>query len=373
MGSLIGIPFGIFIRFLYGWVQNYGLTLVIFTVLFRIILFPVSIKTQKNMARQALLHPKTLALKKKYGNNRERHQQELAKLHQEEGFSPFASCLPSIIQLVLFFGIIDVVYKPLKHILLIPKDLVQQGAEVLIQAGLKSKNTVELVIINVLNGQDTSFSGEVVDSLAAIFGDYTDSIQGLQMQFLGLNMAQVPTLGLNVTIIIPLLSGVTSLLMSIQTMQNQKKSGMLTADQPGGSMMKNMMYFMPILSTWIAFTFPIGIGLYWLVGNLCMILTNAIVYRIYTPEKMKLIVEAEKQSGKTKKKSRYALMMEQAMEQQKQKNGSSTTSTPTDVENEDGSVAVIVDGVEVPEEQLTNSQRIALARKRMAEKYGDDE
>lgn len=353
------MPFGWIMRALYSMITNYGMTLIVFTILFRALMFPVSVKTQKNTARQALLQPKLQKLKKQCGSDKQRYQQEMMKLQQEEGFSPFSSCLPMVIQMVLLFGIIDVVYKPLKHILAIPTDLIQKGTELLAEHGISNSNMIELQMVNIIRGSDQSVNAAVRDSLIDIFGNYSQSIYDFQMYFMGLNMGDKPVWGWNVTIIIPLLSGITALLMSFFTMQNQKKIGM--NQQAGNGMMNSMMFIMPVFSTWIAFNFPMGIGMYWMVGNICMIVTNMIVYRIYTPEKIRVIVEQEKKAGK-KKKSRYAQMMEGAMNQQ-DKNAPSAKQDQN----------IIVDGKEVSEQDLTSNQKIALARKRMAEKYGDDD
>ena len=124
--------------------------------------------------------------------------------------------------------------------------------------------------------------------------------------------------------------------------------------------MNAIMYIMPIFSVFIAFSFPLGIGLYWTVGNICMLAVNLIMYRIYTPEKMKEIAEKENLNKKKKKPSKYRQAMMAAMDNQK---GGDTKSKEK----------IVVDGKELDENELSSNQRIALARQRMKEKYGDSD
>lgn len=347
--GIFGTPLGWIMKFIYGFIHNYGLTLIVFTVLVRLLMYPLSVKQQKSTAKMQLFQPKIQKLQKQFGKDKQRLQEETMKLYEEEGYNPMGSCLPTIIQMVLLFGIIDVVYKPLKHLLGVSNDVITKATELLKDAGYKMTSMAELDIMNIIQGTSSKYSADMFNDVFS--ADVIQKIQDFDFNFLGLNLGQTPEWGWNVTIIIPLLSGITSLLISIMTIQNQKKLG----QQAGGGVMKGMMYIMPVFSTWIAFSFPIGLGLYWTIGNVCMLITNAILYTVYSPDKMKAQVEAElAEKKKNKKKSTYAKMVEMAKEQ----NGLSTKKT---AEKE----AVSTDG-------LTANQKIALARKRMAEKYGDD-
>ena len=110
--DIIGIPFGYLMSWIYSFVGNYAVAIVLFTLVTKIILFPVNYKTQKSAARTRLLNPKIEKLKKSYSNNPTKLQEEQQKLYQQEGINPMASCLPSIVQMLLLFGVLDVVYKP---------------------------------------------------------------------------------------------------------------------------------------------------------------------------------------------------------------------------------------------------------------------
>ena len=121
ISTLIGVPLGYLMRLIYSLCNNYAVAIIIFTLFTKILLFPVSYKTQKDAARRNLLNPKIQKLKKSFANNQERFQEEQQKLFQEEGINTFSSCLPMFIQMFILFGVIEVIYKPITHILNISK------------------------------------------------------------------------------------------------------------------------------------------------------------------------------------------------------------------------------------------------------------
>lgn len=350
--SFLGTPLGWIMKFLYWFIPNYGLTLVVFTLLVRLALFPLNIRQQKSTAKMALFQPKMQKLQKQYGKNKEKYQEELMKLYQEEGYNPMSSCLPMLLQMLVLFGIIDVVYKPLKHLLSIPKDTVEAAANILIEAGVKKSSYMELPIINAIQ---TGKVGDIVIDPSAFSGvfsaDVLEKIQHFQLNFLGINLGQNPSWTWPI-MLVPIISGVTSLIVSIISMHYQKKNAV--TEQSNMGMMKGMMYIMPIFSAWIAFSLPAGAGVYWSISNLFSIAQTIILNRVYSPAKMKAQVEKEQAMKKRKQPSRFQQAMQDELARQKGE-------TPVKKKDE-----------QPVAEGLTASQAIALARKRMAEKYGDE-
>lgn len=358
MGFLgfLGTPLGWIMKFLYSFISNYGLVLVLFTIIIRAALFPLNVKQQKSSAKMALFQPKLQKLQKQYGKNKQRYQEEMMKLYEEEGYNPMSSCLPMLIQMLVLFGIIDVVYYPLRHLLGIPRDVISQAIKVLSDAHVKVTSGAELLIINIIQGRSDVANPEI---FKGVFNeDMLNKISNFDLNFLGFNMGVNPQFSWP-TILIPIISGLTSIGVTVLTLKLQKKNGMMADGQAGMGMMKGMMYIMPIFSTWIAFSLPIGVGVYWIVGNILSFIQSIVLYKFYSPEKLKaqVALEAEKNKKKKKKPSAYQKAMAAAREQQALKEGKPIKES----ENSDTN-----------DEELTSSQRIALARKRMAEKYGDD-
>ncbi|MCI5802015.1 MAG: YidC/Oxa1 family membrane protein insertase, partial [Oscillospiraceae bacterium] len=117
INSIFGWPLGWIMWFCYLVVRNYGIALILFTLLTKLMLLPFAVKQQKSTIKMAIFKPKMDAIQKAYGNNKEKLNEELMKLYEKEGYNPMSGCMPMLIQFPILFGLIDVVYKPLTHIL----------------------------------------------------------------------------------------------------------------------------------------------------------------------------------------------------------------------------------------------------------------
>ncbi|MBQ7783263.1 MAG: YidC/Oxa1 family membrane protein insertase, partial [Oscillospiraceae bacterium] len=124
ISELIGIPLGWIMWAIYALFKNYGIAILLFTVAVRLLMIPISVKQQKSTAAISAIQPKLDKLKKQYANNPTKLQEEQMKLYAEDNINPMASCLPMIFQLIFLYGVFDVVYRPLTHILRISKDAI---------------------------------------------------------------------------------------------------------------------------------------------------------------------------------------------------------------------------------------------------------
>ena len=104
-------------KFIYDLVGNYGVAIILFTLVTKLIVFPIYYKQQKNMVHTQLVQPKLAKLREKYKNNPEKLQMEQMRLYQEENINPYASCLPMVISLIILWGVLGVVYEPMSHIM----------------------------------------------------------------------------------------------------------------------------------------------------------------------------------------------------------------------------------------------------------------
>lgn len=350
--GFLGTPLGYIMYWIFKFINSYGWSLIIFVILTKLLLFPLSIKQQKNTARMAAFQPKLKALEKKCGKDKQKYQQEMMKLYEQEGMSPTAGCLPMAVQMILLFGIIDVIYNPLKHLLKVPANLIAKAGEVI----GKSARASQLQIISDVQANSNP-------KLNAIFPqDVLDRIMHFDMKFAGIDFGAVPELGFNLLVLIPIFSGITAFLMTIITMKQQSRNG----QQMQGAM-KYMMYFTPLMSVWIGFTLPAGVGVYWIVANIVQIGITLVLGQIYTPEK--LATMTDKNSEKTKermRKKREKLEAYNKLMEAKGKAPKSIASEKT-ISNENSEV----DTTSLKEKELAKL-RLAEARKKMAEKYGDE-
>lgn len=128
MGFLAFI-LGPLMALLYQLIPNYAVTMIVFTVLVRILMLPLAIKQQKSTAKMSVYQPLMAEIQEKYKNNKEKQSEELLKIQQEYGYNPMSGCLPMILNMLVLFGIIEVVYRPVQYILGIPVSVITAAAE----------------------------------------------------------------------------------------------------------------------------------------------------------------------------------------------------------------------------------------------------
>ena len=328
--GFLGGPLGYVMEFIYKFlVSDYGLSLVLFTVLLRVLMFPLRVKQQKSTARMAAYQPMIQEIQKKYAKDQKRQQEELMRLQQEYGYSPTAGCLPMLINFLVLFGIIEVVYRPLTYILHIPADVINPIADIL-QVSANSYTLQSNIISAVVSGNQ-----EVMTAL----GQYLPAVKDFHVTWGSLNLVAMPTISLAgwMTLIFPILSIVT---MVASQLIIQKTSG----QELQGSM-KYMPWIMSAMFIFIGFTVPVGFSLYYTVSNLLMVIESLVAKKIYDPEKMKAQLAAEIEEKRKAKKAKKKVT----------------------VKAEDGSKVE----KEVSESELA-SLRLQRAREIDAERYADE-
>lgn len=298
---LLGIPLGYVMYWIYKFIPNYGIALLVFTVLTRLLMFPMTIRQQKSTAKMSLMQPRIQEIQKKYKDDQQRMNEEMQKLYDDEGFNPMSGCMPMLIQFPILMGLIDVIYRPLTHIIRLPSAVISKAIKLVNLMGVPAiSNIAELEVIKIARQNPMFFGMLGASSLSAINElDYT---------FLGINLMETPTSSMftdifrgsfNPVIIIPILSGLTSLLLSIYTQKTTAVTAAPDAQDASAGMMKSMMIFMPIMSLMIAMSVPAGVGLYWVYSNVVGVLQNMYVNKFHNPlelqEKMKEEAKAKKE------------------------------------------------------------------------------
>lgn len=292
---------GIVIRFCSSLVNNnYAIALLLFALIVKLILFPLGVKQQKNMVVQAKLRPREMAIRKKYAGRNDRAtqqkmQEEVMALYQEEKYNPMSGCLPLLIQLPILFALYEVIRRPLTYICQYTSETIE---------GIK--NTLTGLGVELQKGiQEIEIIGEMkkvgLDNFAGI---NTESIP--DFNFLGLDLAQVPSKLFWPLIIIPVLNFAFTFISSKVTKKLSYQAPSAQDAANSGSM-KIMEYSMPLLSTYIAYIMPASLGLYWIFQNLLSMLQQFILYKMYpypkfTEEDYKAAEKAIGGSKNSKKK-----------------------------------------------------------------------
>ena len=282
---ILGVPLGYVMEWIYNLIPNYGWDIIIFTIVIRLISIPLQLNQQKSMAKMSAFQPMIADIQKKYKDKPEKQQEELLKLQQEYGYKPTAGCMPMLVNFLVMFGVIEVVYRPLQRIFHIGADALTAAGEALTTLGI-SFTTVTRdtnIIAQVIAGESTVTSCFTPDQVSTIteFGQHMD--------FFGIDLTRVPQYSLaaeNLPLLIfPVLAIVT---MFISTHISMKASG----QQMQGSM-KLTMYMMPLMYLFFCFTYPLAFSLYYVISNIVMTAQTQVMRKFYDPEKMRKEVEAE--------------------------------------------------------------------------------
>lgn len=292
MGFIADI-FGYLLNYLYDWLQNYGLAIILFSIILQIVLLPLSIKQQKSMKKSAKLQKEMASLQKKYGKNPELLNQETMALYKREKVSPFSGCLSSIVQLIIFLSVFYLVSQPLTHMRKVDPAILEKYSQELTESG-QSSSYPEIKIIDQKSAEDENVY--------------------INMNFLGLDLSKVPMQNLNDirVLIIPILYVITTF-VNIKIMTNLNKTkeqrekekeekerrkqknaltdgtqkeedGMEEQLQSMQQMTNSMNYMMPIMSIVIAVIAPLGLSLYWLVKNILQFCERLILNRVMKKE-----------------------------------------------------------------------------------------
>ena len=334
---ILGVPLGWVMKFIYGFIQNYGLSIIVFTILVKLLMLPMAVKQQKSQAKMAVVQPQMLELQKRYANNQQKLQEELAALYAREGYNPTSGCLTLFIQFPIIMGLYDVIYKPLTHVLALGSETLTKATEIATSLGLLPEKlySAEPYIISAVQNDPAAFE--------ALGADIVSKIQNFDMYFLGINLGDTPTMAFNALLLIPILSFASQMLMTVISFRNNNTG----SDNPSMAGMKATMYMMPFLSAWICFSVPAGVGMYWIVSSVLSLLQMVILNKFYNPKEMaeKARIESEKRRELEK--------AERAKRREEAKAGEAEAKRKALSQKE------------------INRQKLAEARRRDAEKYGE--
>lgn len=286
LGSLLGyILWGAFYI-----LKDFGLSIIVFTLIIKLVLFPFSVKQQKSMAGTAKLSKKQKELQEKYGNNREKYSEELNKLYEKEGVKPMGGCLTTIIPLLVILGIFYAVAYPLTNTLHLNSNDVSSA----------------ISYINTIPGYSASANPTYQEiSLLKIFPNImnTEAIQGIfnaheistiQMFTAGFNTFGVDLLAIpkdfglfSWYILFPVLcfaSNIGSQLVMTAINKNQM------AQQQG--CMKVMLFILPLFSAYIAYTVPAAVAFYWIISAVISLVQSIVLGKIFSPVQLTANSEA---------------------------------------------------------------------------------
>jgi YidC/Oxa1 family membrane protein insertase len=354
--------------------NNYALSLLLFTLVTRAALFPLSIKQQKSQAAMTAFSPKLEELKVKYGNNKEKLNEEMMKLYAEEGINPMSGCLPMLIQLPILYGLFDVVYRPLTHLFHLSKDIVTQATEQIAPLFADDRYFASRPELYITEMGASAFPG--LPELQEVLNNFSMNLFGF------IDLTKIPTLTPDTwnaeaigLVAIPFASFLIQLISTLVMFRKQKAMQKASGAEQNPMMRGMMLTFfgLPLFSLYISFSFPAGVGFYWALSGAFALLQMFILNKIYTPEYVAKLVEADKAKNKHKVKKR-ASMMERYQKLLEEQQAAQTGTADAVRRNAITMSAPLTDAEKITKSKQKDIERTLIneARRKYAEKYGDE-
>ena len=297
ISDIVTVPFGWLLKVLYDLTTNYGVAIIIFSVLVKLVLLPMNAKGKKGMMKMSRLTPDVERIKRKYSDDQNKQQQAIQELYKKEGVSTCSGCIWSFIPILILFPLYTVIRQPIVYML----------GETAENATLITNTIMEAA--PDLFGKNTYYAQmtaarhipEFVEEIRAVLPNISaETLAGVNFNFLGIDLGQLPqfnifgwetydwaTFGL---FLLPLLSAGSQVLsMIISNKQNDSvvtnEKGIQDKEAAKNSQQnqtaKTMMWMMPIMSLWIGFTVPAALSVYWLISGVLGTITDVIMTKHY--------------------------------------------------------------------------------------------
>ncbi|MDD6799429.1 MAG: YidC/Oxa1 family membrane protein insertase [Firmicutes bacterium] len=361
--DILNVPLGYLLKGCYWVIPNYAAALLLFAIVVKILLFPLSIKQQKNMVKQASLRPKEMAIRKRYAGRTDKATQqklneEIMNLYQKENFNPMGGCLPMLIQFPILMSLYAIVMNPLKYIC-------SMSAETISAIGSKITELYIAAQINV-EGLSSAIVSKLEAAKAAVEAgkDAANSLTGIDMvqimhhtgieSFAGilpegftaknlpsfnvgpLNLGLTPSFKeFNILLLIPILTFVI-VFVSMKLTKKMTYQPQQTGDAAMSS--KVMDFTMPLLSVWITFTVPAVVGLYWIYQNILGTVQQYILKLMYpipvfSEEEMK---QAEKEMNGSIRREKKKVRSLHRIDEEDEPEPAPEKETPAESEGQTG-------------------------------------
>ena len=278
IGYYICIPFAALLRLFYNLTSSYGLSLIFFTLVIKLVLLPFQMKSKKSMVRMNRMSGKMQEIQKKYANNQMKMNEEMQKFYAEEGINPMSGCLWSFLPMPIMIALYYIIREPVVFFM----NFGSRAAN--LEALQKAKDVVTALNLNwsvMANGNDGAYAQiEIIqhiannadNSIVKTFLAENPSWVNVDYHFLGMDLTTLPSSAFTAlksgltpamigVILIPILSGALSFLLSKVSMAGTQNQGSAAASG------KTMMLMMPLMSVYIAFIMPAALGVYWIAQS----------------------------------------------------------------------------------------------------------
>ena len=214
LGSIMSVCYRIF--------KNYGIAIILFTLITKVILFPLSLWLHKNSIKMVKMQPEINNIKVRYYGDKDRIADEQSNLYKQEKYNAFASLIPLAIQIALLLGVVNVIYHPITYILRAPQEVTDRFVEIVLDENPEldpESNSLELMVVDDIqdseNGHIDSYLALIEQEPSLPVQQTVDQIKEFNMTFLGLNLSWIASVRGGISIMAPLLAAFSALLLSV--------------------------------------------------------------------------------------------------------------------------------------------------------------
>lgn len=282
--DLLALPLGYIMQFCFFVLKNYGLAIILFTLITKVVILPLSVWVQKNSIKMVRMQPEINRIKIKFFGDADTIADQQSKLYKRYKYNPFASLIPLIIQIVLLMGVVGVIYNPMLHLFRMPSEVI--SAINAVASGITgvpvTDSSMQLTAIETIKNPDYYGQFEAICSNfpGVDVTGYLDSIKEFDLMFLGVDLSWNPSVVLGVAMVVPVIAGLSSWVMCAA----QNRSNVLQSEQ--GAFNKYSMLILSVgLSLYLGFFVPVGIALYWTASNLFAIVQLYALNAVIPPKK----------------------------------------------------------------------------------------
>ena len=329
IGYVICIPFAWLVRLFYTLTGSYGVAIILFTLVLKLILLPLQMKSKKSMMRMNRMSGKMQEIQKKYAKNQAKMNEEMQKLYAEEGVNPMGGCLWTMLPLPILIALYSIIRQPITHFMMLSEETMYSIVNHLADAGVAMGNIVKvaedtgaMVLKDGLPQMLPYGQINLVKEITAQMPDYGATIDGwinMNYNFLGLDLTSNPSTGFTNfhlewacigLILIPVLAGLSQFALSFVTMKQNPQQESAAARST-----RSMMYMMPLFSVYIAFIMPAALGIYWIAQSVISLVQEVVMGKFFT----KKLEEEENARYEARQADRQRRMEEAKLLQEQRK------------------------------------------------------
>ena len=325
--DLIAKPFGILMLWLYELTNNYGVAIFLFALAVKVVMLYFSAKSKKSMMRQTRFTPYLKELEARYEGNKQKYQEEVAKLYKEEHINPMSGCLWSLLPFPILLALYRAIRFPITIMMGVPADAYEKIVNRLDAMGF----------VNPAGARNAAYvqiyQSQFITENFEKFSHLSEKLRTIDYSFLGLDLGVQPSfrfweftaedgglwphLGL---FLIPVVAGILSY---VQSKISMAMSGNMPEDPATASTNRTMTWMMPLMSLWIGFAMPAALGLYWIGTSVFQIIQDVILTRIFNKQ-----LDAEDAERNERMKARAEEIERKRAETQRLREEGATVANP---------------------------------------------